>query len=128
MGALLENLAASSLRALTQRSGIRLFHWRDGRDEVDLVFAHPDRPLAFEIASSPNHSRSGLRALIKRHPRFKGGCYLVAPQAPVFHPDDSGIGTLPFDMLLLAVGTQTNRHLARLEAQASLFRTETGDG
>ena len=128
MGALLENLAASSLHALAQRSGIRLFHWRDGKHEVDLVLAHPDRPLAFEIASSPNHSRSGLHALIKRHPRFKGGSYLVAPQAPVFHPDDSGIGTLPLDLLLLAVGTQTNRYLARLEAQASLFRTETGGG
>ena len=128
MGALLENLASSSLHALAQRTDIRLFHWRDGKHEVDLVFAHPDRPLAFEIASSPKHSRSGLRALIKRHPRFRGGCYLVAPQAPVFNPDDSGIGTLPLDMLLLAVGTQTNRHLARLEAQPSLFLTETGDG
>lgn len=117
MGALLENLVAASLQALAQRTGVRLFHWRDGVHEVDLVFDHPDRPLAFEVASSPNHSRSGLRALIRRHPRFEGGCYLVAPQAPVSHPDDSGIGTLPVDSLLLAAGTLTNHYLARLGDQ-----------
>ena len=104
LGFLIENLVAASLHALAVRSGIRLHHWRDGKHEVDLIFAHPSRPLAFEIASSPDHSRSGLRALIRRHRRFKGGCYLVAPQAPVMHPDHSGIGTLPLDTLLLSVG------------------------
>ena len=113
MGALRENLVAASLHALAQRTGVRLFHWRDGHQEVDLVFDHPDRPLAFEIASSSNHSRSGLHALIRRYPRFKGGCYLVAPQVAVFHPDDSGIGTLPLDILLLTAGTLTSQYLAR---------------
>ena len=107
MGLLLENLAASSLHALAVGSGVRLHHWRDGNKEVDLIFDHPTDPLAFEIASSPNHSRAGLRSLIQRHERFRGGCYLVAPQAVTRHPDESGIGVLPLDLLLLAVGAHT---------------------
>ena len=106
-GLLLENLAASSLHALAVGSGVRLHHWRDGNKEVDLIFDHPTSPLAFEIASSPNHSRAGLRSLIQRHERFRGGCYLVAPQAVTRHPDESGIGVLPLDLLLLAVGAHT---------------------
>ena len=35
-----------------------------------------------------------------------GSCYLVAPQVPVIHPDATGIGTLPLDILLLAIGIQ----------------------
>ena len=128
MGALLENLVAASLYALAQRTGVRLFHWRDGDHEVDLVFDHPDRPLAFEIASSPNHKRSGLHALIRRHPRFKGGCYLVAPQVPVIHPDDSGIGTLSLDLLLLAAGTVADRYLAGQGDQPPHFRDSIDAG
>ena len=104
MGLLMENLAASSLQTLATQTDIRLHHWRNRRHEVDLIFNHPTRPLAFEISSSPDHSRSGLRALIERHERFRSNCYLVAPQAAVIHPDRSGIGTLPLDTLLLAVG------------------------
>ncbi len=104
MGLLMENLAASSLQTLAVQTGVRLYHWRDSKHEVDLIFNHPTQPLAFEIASSPDHSRSGLRALIARHERFRSNCYLVAPQAAVIHPDRSGIGTLPLDTLLLAVG------------------------
>lgn len=104
LGLLIENLAASSLQTLAVQTGVRLHHWRDGRHEVDLIFNHPTRPLAFEIASSPDHHRTGLRALIERHERFRGNCYLAAPQAAVIHPDRSGIGTLPLDTLLLAVG------------------------
>ena len=108
LGFLIENLVAASLQAHALRSGIRLHHWREGNNEVDLIYAHPTQPLAFEIASSPGHSRSGLRRLIQRHHRFRGGCYLVSPQAPVIHPDATGIGTLPLDIFLLAIGTQTN--------------------
>lgn len=104
MGLLMENLAASSLQTLAVQTNVRLHHWRNRRHEVDLIFNHPTRPLAFEIASSPDHSRSGLHALIDRHERFRGNCYLVAPQAAVIHPGRSGIGTLPLDTLLLAVG------------------------
>jgi len=90
-----------------------MFHWREGHHEVDLIFDHPAGPLAFEVASSADHSRSGLSALIKRHPRFGGNAYLVAPQATVLHPDESasGIGTLPTDGLLLAVAAQAQKAL-----------------
>ena len=108
LGFLIENLVAASLQAHALRSGVRLHHWREGNNEVDLIYAHPTQPLAFEIASSPDHSRSGLHHLIQRHHRFRGGCYLVAPQAPVIHPDHTGIGTLPLDIFLLAIGTQAN--------------------
>jgi hypothetical protein len=85
-----------------------LYHWRDGKYEVDLVLDHPDRPLALEIASSPQHSRAGLRAFVDRHPRFHRGTYLVAPQVAVLHPEatPSGMGTLPLDLLLLLAGNQ----------------------
>lgn len=113
MGSLLENLAASSLYSLAVRSGVRLHYWREGRDEVDLVFNHPGRPLAFEVASSPGHTRSGLHALMERHPQFRGACYLVAPQASTIHPDESTPGTLPLDLFLLAVSAQAHHALNR---------------
>lgn len=52
---------------------------------------------------------------MERHPRFVGKCYLVAPQVPVAHPEDtaSGVGTLPLDLFLLAVGAQAEHALAR---------------
>jgi len=114
-GLLIENLVAATLRSLALHTGSRLYHWRDGKHEVDLVLDHPDRPLAFEIGSSPQHSRAGLRTFVERHPRFSKGAYLVAPQAPVFHPDarPNGIGTLPLDLLLLLAGTQAEAALAR---------------
>lgn len=106
-GALLQNLGATTLRSLALHSGVRLHRWRDGKHEVDLVFDHPDRPVALEIASSPDHSRSGMRALIERHPKFAGNTYLVAPQVAVSHPSRaSEVGTLPLDLLLLVVGAQ----------------------
>lgn len=114
LGALLENLVAATLRSLALHSGVRLYHWRDGKHEVDLIFDHPDKPLAFEIGSSPDHSRSGLQALVERHPRFTGRTYLVAPQVAVTHPGSSasGVGTLPLDRLLLLVGAQAEAALA----------------
>lgn len=113
LGCLLENLAAANLHALAMRTGVRLFHWRDGRHEVDLVFDHPDEPLAFEIASSGGHSRAGLITFMERHPRFRGRCWVVAPGAQVLQPDQSGsgIGTVPLDAFLLAVGAQLERAL-----------------
>lgn len=113
LGLLLENLVAASLHALAIQSGIRLRHWREGRHEVDLVWAHPDQPLAFEIASSTSHSQAGLRAFAERHPRFRGRCYLVAPQATVVHPtpDSDDVGTLPLDLFLLVIGAQAEQTL-----------------
>ena len=112
-GMLLENLVAASMRSLAAHSGVRLHHWREGKSEVDLIYDDPRNPLAFEIASSPRHDRSGLTALIERHRRFHGNSYLVAPNATVIpaQTSDSGIGTLPVDALLIAVGAQAHRDL-----------------
>lgn len=114
LGVLLENLVAATLRSLALHTGIRLYHWRDGKHEVDLVFDHPDHPLAFEIGLSPDHPRAGITTLHERHPRFRGRCYVVAPQASVTQPDatPSGIGTLPLDLFLQVVGAQAEAALA----------------
>lgn len=113
MGTLLENLVASHLHALSQQSQVRLYHWRARNDEVDLVFDHPDSPLAFEIGSSPGHTRAGLRRFIQRYPRFHGGAYLVAPDLLTVSALDApdGIGTISLDLLLLAVSAQTESEL-----------------
>ena len=112
MGLLQENLVAAALHDLALQSGARLHHWRVDNDEVDLVLADHRGPLAFEIASSLNHPRRGLAALMRSHPEFRGGCYLVAPQAPVLPPTAEEAGTLPLDTLLLAIHGQTRRCLA----------------
>jgi predicted AAA+ superfamily ATPase len=117
MGILLENMAASQLHALAIQSQVRLFHWRSGNDEVDLVYSHPEHPLAFEIASSASHSRRGLVRFCEKHPRFRGRCYVVAPDAQALKPEDAdaGVGTLPLDLFLLATGRQAEAALrARL--------------
>ena len=115
LGALLENLVAATLRSLALHAGVRLHHWRDGRHEVDLIFDHPDQPLAFEIGSSPDHPRAAIREFMERHPRFSGRSYVVAPQAAVAHPAStgSGVGTLPLDLFLEVVGAQAELELAR---------------
>ena len=112
MGTLIENLAAASLHTLSVHAGLRLHHWRDGNHEVDLILEDPRQPLAFEIGTSIHHSRSGLLALMERHEHFRGHSYLVSPQAVVRHPDDTGMGTLPLDTFLLAVGAQAHQALA----------------
>jgi uncharacterized protein len=113
MGLLLENLVAASLHTLALHEGTRLHYWRHGKDEVDLLFDHATQPLAFEVGSSAQHSIRGLVALQQRHPRFANRCYLVAPDAPVRRPGDSrnGVGMLPLDRLLVAVGRQAERAL-----------------
>lgn len=52
---------------------------------------------------------------MERHPRFEGCCYLIAPQVTVGHPESTaaGVGTLPLDLFLLAVGAQADQALAR---------------
>ena len=114
LGVLLENLVAATLRSLALHTGVRLYHWREGKHEVDLIFDHPELPLAFEIGLSPDHPRAGITALHERHPRFRGRCYVVAPQASVTQPDAtaSRIGTLPLDLFLQVVGAQAEAALA----------------
>lgn len=115
LGALMENLVAATLRSLSLHAGVRLYHWREGRHEVDLIFDHPDQPLAFEIGSSPDHPRAGLQALMERHARFRGRSYVVAPQVVVAHPEStaSGVGTLPLDLFLQVVGALAEVALAK---------------
>lgn len=109
MGVLLENAVAAGLHALAELSGQRLYHWRDRNHEVDLVLDDANRPLAFEIGSSAQHSQAGVLAFMSKHPKFNGGCYMVAPDAPKLSPSrsSSGIGSLPLDMFLVALGRQT---------------------
>lgn len=115
MGALMENLAASHLHALGQHSQVRLYHWRHQNDEVDLIYDHPEFPLAFEIGSSSGHSRSGLGRFIEEHPRFRGRCYVVAPEIITRRASaaSDGIGTLSLDLFLLAVSAQAAAELRR---------------
>ncbi len=107
-GHLLENLAATSLNTLANNASIRIYHWRDGKNEVDLIYDDPRKPLAFEITKSRKPHGTGLSAISKRHKKFVGNCYIVRPDAKVVHPDEDNIGTLPFDLFLLAMGAQTN--------------------
>ncbi|MBI5364932.1 MAG: ATP-binding protein [Planctomycetes bacterium] len=114
-GHLVENLVASHLHALSQQAGQRLFHWRENEDEVDLILDHPTAPLAFEVASRPGHSRRGLLALQRRHPRFQGRCFVVSPGQLRVTPEAShdGIATLPLDLLLVAVGRHSETALRK---------------
>lgn len=108
MGILIENLVASQLHVLAQHTDVRLYHWREGDREVDLIFDHPDEPLAFEVTGSLTHSAQGLQALIRRHPRFQDRCYLVGPARSFRLPnaDPNGIGSMSLDAFLIAVGSQ----------------------
>jgi predicted AAA+ superfamily ATPase len=124
MGLLIENLAASHVHALSLQSQVKTYYWRDGGDEVDLIYDDVDHPLAFEISVAGNHRRAGLRALISRHKKFHGKCYIVAQQTIPISPMDSpdGIGVIPLDMFLLAVSAQTEAALqARLSSASEPY-------
>ncbi len=113
MSLLLENLVAGHLHALTQQTEVRLYHWRNRGSEVDFIYDEPDSPLGFEVACSVTPPRKGLRHLISRFPQFEGRCFLVAPDAIPAAPEDNPdkIGTLPLDLLLLAVSAQAQRSM-----------------
>ena len=116
MGMLVENMVAAHLHALSEVGQTRLYHWRDDKkNEVDLIHDHPEHPLAFEVGASADHHRRGLVALMERFPKFRGGCYLVAPDVTPARPEDrpDGVGTLPVDLLLLAVGEQAAAELRK---------------
>jgi predicted AAA+ superfamily ATPase len=110
-GILLENMAAAHLHMLGEHSQVRVYHWREGEREVDLVYDHPDNPAAFEITGSKRHSREGLRVFAKQFPRFQGRCYVVSPGGAYVSPQDDpdGIGALSLDYFLLAVSSQAAR-------------------
>ncbi len=107
MGLLVENMAASHLRALAYQENVRLFHWRLKENcEVDLVYDHPDDPVAFEITSATSHHQRGIAAFQRKFSRFKGRCYLVSDSAEVAAPQPGSPGRLPLDLFFLAVGRQ----------------------
>ena len=113
MGSLLENMAAGHLYSLCQHTNVRLFHWRDKEDEVDLVYDHPDRPMAFEIAMNPDHHRRGLWSFAERYQRYAKNCFLVSPTCSPLMPDQTieQVGRIPLDMFLLAASAQAEREL-----------------
>ena len=108
IGLLYENLVAGHLHALARQTQVRLYHWREGNHEVDLIYDHPEQPVAFEIASSVRHSVTGLQRFMERFPRFEGRCYLVSPEPIGMLPGDvaNRVGLLPLDLLLLAASRQ----------------------
>ena len=114
MGLLLENLAAGHLHALGVQSHVRIYHWRDKKNEVDLVYDHPQEPLAFEIGRSSSHDRSGLIQFQAKFPRFRHRCFIVSPHAAPVNPKESrdGVGTLSLEWFLLAVGRQAAQGLS----------------
>ncbi|MBY0313822.1 MAG: ATP-binding protein [Phycisphaerales bacterium] len=112
-GHLRENAAASHLYTLSIQAGQRLYHWRDGKHEVDLVYEDVGGPIAFEI-SGKDHHRRGLRTLLEQYPAFRNRCFVVSSESPLFeNPSDEneGIGRLPLASFLIAVGAQTKRSL-----------------
>lgn len=113
MGFLLENLVAGHIHALSQQTQVRLYHWRDKDLEVDLVYDHPERPLAFEIGAGSHH-RQGLYAFSERYERFHGGCFVVTPGSSLVMPQKgtvNEIGSIPLDLFLLAAGAQASKEL-----------------
>ena len=116
LGKLQENLVASHLYHLGKQSGIRLYHWRRGKHEVDFIYDDPVHPLAFEIGTSKRHSLSGLKFFLRENPKFHKRCYYVAPGLHFSSAEDSslGIGELPLDLLLFATGLQQNQAISLL--------------
>jgi len=114
MGLPMENLVAGHLHALSQQSQVRLYHWREGNDEVGLIYDHPEAPLAFEIGSSLRHGRGSFRKFIERFPRFRGRCFLVVPHVVSTRPAENSdeVGTLPLDLLLLVISAQAENESA----------------
>ncbi len=113
MGLLLENMAAAHMSSLCQQSGVRLYHWRQKGHEVDLVYDHPDEPMAFEVTGSSRHTLKGLMEFQDRFPKFRGQCYLVSSSTAFERPTLNSPGKIPFDMFLVAVGMQTQHALER---------------
>ena len=106
MGILIENMAASHLRALAYQQSVRIYHWRQKSCEVDLIYDHPDDPLAFEITVSTDHGHRGITAFQKRFPKFRGHCYLVSANHDLRSPSFDRPGHIPLDVFFLAVGRQ----------------------
>jgi len=116
LGQIQENFVASHLYHLSKQSNTKLYHWKRNKHEVDFIYDDPFHPMAFEVGSSRSHSRSGLKEFLKQNPKFKNGCYYVAPHLPFLSAEksSSGIGNIPLDLLLLATGLQQDKALSVL--------------
>jgi len=106
-GMLVENMAASHLRALAYQDGVRLYHWRKGNHEVDFVYDDPRNPVAFEMTVSRSHRQQGLKAFQKKFPKFRGSCYVVSKNEKLRQPTFDSPGMLPIDLFLVIVGAQS---------------------
>lgn len=115
LGLLIENLAAAHLKALGDQTLTRVFHWRQGDDEVDLVYDHPAEPAAFEVGTRAGHGFGGLRAIQGRFPRLRGRAFYVSLSPHIRAPDAATLepGLLPLDVFLLACGEQAERAMLR---------------
>ncbi|HXJ12703.1 MAG TPA: DUF4143 domain-containing protein, partial [Candidatus Limnocylindrales bacterium] len=116
MGLLVENLIAGHLYSLSQQTQIRLYHWRDKDEEVDLIYDHPTSPMAFEISIAPQHHRWGLIAFAERYKKFRGRCFLITPGSEPKMPQPktiNEIGQMPLDLFLLAVSAQAEKELEK---------------
>lgn len=126
MGLLVENMAASHLRALAHQESVRLYHWRNKNNEIDLVYDHPDAPVAFEVTVAKSHTERGFRSFQERFPRFKGKCYLISMQTESRKPQGDLPGTISLDDFLIVVGLQ--EHKALQDRIGGNGPTESRDG
>ena len=64
----------------------------------------------------------GLRALVDRHPRFSNRLWVISSGGPSVLPehDREGIGQLPLELFLVAVGVEFNERLSRLFSHLDL--------
>lgn len=115
LGPAREALVASHLHAWARANDRHLYHWRDGKFEVDFVVDDGRQPLAFEVGGRRQHHRNGLRALLSRNPNLRGHAWVVR-DAPTWIPaaaDEEGIGTIPLDALLWLVSRSADRISSR---------------
>ena len=121
LGKVQENLAASHLYHLGRQSGIRLYHWKRGKFEVDFIYDDPVKPLAFEVGSTDKHSQLGLKKFLQENPKFQKSCYYVAPdlQFQSVEESPSGIGRIPLDLFLIAIGLQYKKSLSKFLKKTS---------
>ncbi|MCE2540361.1 MAG: hypothetical protein J4G16_08210 [Acidobacteria bacterium] len=82
---------------------------------MDLIYDHPEQPVAFEIASSFRHPVTGLQRFMGRFPRFEGRCYVVSPEPLGMLPGAAAnrVGLLPLDLLLLVASRQEETALVQ---------------
>lgn len=106
-GWLVENVVASHLHALSLQSGHRLFHWREGTNEVDFVYEDHQDKLAFEVSGGASHHLKGINAFKSKYPEFSDKCYLISAQSDGMESPTAnrqGVGRIPLHIFLIAVG------------------------